>query len=112
MISGLPGVIGAAFLDQEGEAVVTTGVKPEAGAYEMKVIGAYAGIFLSNVRRICQSLKHGSAHRFKLQCENSTLLVSDLRDGYYVVLVIDNPALESMAWERLLIARDRLIEEL
>lgn len=110
MVQTLRGASGAVFLDQEGEAVVTAGDR--LAKYDLQVIGAYAGIFLSNLKRTCHAIDFGEAERFKLECSGSTLLITELKDGYYLVLVLEPAAPEGDAWRKLIETRDRLIEEL
>lgn len=110
MVNELDGAAGAVFLDQEGEAVVTT--ERTLGKYDLQVIGAYAGIFLSQVKRAASDAGLGAAEQFKLQCKASTLLITDLKDGYYLVLVLNRDANEAIAWHRLHATRDRFVQEL
>lgn len=110
MVTTVSGATGAVFADQEGEAVVTTG--RNIPKYELQVIGAYAGIFLSNLKRTCRAIGLGDAERFKLECRASTLLITDVKDGYYLVLVMAPEAPESLAWQKLIETRDRFVEEL
>lgn len=110
MVEGLPGAAGAVFADQEGESVVC--IPRSLDKYELQVIGAYAGIFLSQIRRVCTDIEFGAAQHLKLECRNSTLLISDLRDGYYLVLVLHPGANEAVASVRLEDARQRLVAEL
>lgn len=110
LVSELDGAAGAVFLDQEGESVVTT--ERSLAKYELQVIGAYAGIFLSQVRRVSDGLDFGRTEYFKLQCTESTLLITDLKDGYYLVLVLHPAANEALAWQRLKHVRDEFIADL
>lgn len=110
LVNELDGAAGAVFLDQEGESVVTT--ERTLAKYELQVIGAYAGIFLSQIRRVCDGLRFGSAEHFKLQCRESTLLITNLKDGYYLVLVLEPAASEAIAWQRLKSVRDAFIADL
>jgi predicted regulator of Ras-like GTPase activity (Roadblock/LC7/MglB family) len=104
------GSLGAIFLDHEGEAVesVTAILSP----YEMQVVGAYNGIFLSRLNRICAALDHGSPEGFKIEAEQSSMLVSNLKDGYYLVLVLNKQASEGLAWHQLKLASETLREEI
>ena len=54
MLQNTPGAIGAVFLDREGEAVDLFAEDVfEIGDDGLRTVGAYAGIFLANVRRTC-----------------------------------------------------------
>jgi predicted regulator of Ras-like GTPase activity (Roadblock/LC7/MglB family) len=110
MLAGIPGSIGAMFLDHEGEAVAVVGRR--LPRYDAQIIGAYEGIFLSQVRRLCSALDFGTADRFKIECEGALLLLVDLKDGYYLVLVAAPDTPEGVAWQRLTEAREKLLEEI
>ena len=110
MMDGLDGALGAMFLDQEGEAVVI--VPKKLPRYDLQVIGAYEGIYLSQLRRIAEDSGMGGTERFTISCANSTLLTFTLKDGYYLVLVLDHSGLEGVGWHRLARCRDAILEEM
>lgn len=110
MIDDIPGARGAIFLDHEGEAVDRIG--RDLSDYDLQVIGAYQGIFLSQLRRLTEDLRHGEVARFRIAGRNSSLFVSDLKDGYYLVLITGRTCNEGLAWHRLLDTRERLLEEI
>ena len=113
LLTSFPGAIGAMFLDQQGESVEVTTERPfDADDHDLKVIGAYVGIFLAQLHRICQTLEAGRPRRFKLQFLLTTILSCDLRDGYYLVLVVEAGTNEGLAWRRLEACRDRLLAEM
>lgn len=110
MLNDIPGSIGAMFLDREGEAVsVASNTLP---AHDAQVIGAYEGIFLSQLRRICEALDHGKPERFKLAAGGANLFAVDLKEGYYLVLVAAHDSPEGLAWQRLESTRDQLLQEI
>jgi predicted regulator of Ras-like GTPase activity (Roadblock/LC7/MglB family) len=105
--------IGAAFLDSEGESVEVVSARPfEAGDHDLRVIGAYAGIFLSQLRRITETTDAGTARRYKIDFAASKIFCSDLKDGYYLVLVVDAGAVEGVVWQGLERCRERLLGEM
>jgi predicted regulator of Ras-like GTPase activity (Roadblock/LC7/MglB family) len=107
------GSLGAIFLDSEGETVEVTTERPlDADDHDLRVIGAYQGIFLSNLKRLCDALHAGAPQRFKVEFEKMNVLSCDLKDGYYLVLVIDDSANEGVAWRQLEACRARIVEEL
>ncbi len=107
------GSLGAIFLDSEGETVEVTTERPfDADDHDLRVIGAYQGIFLSNLKRLCTTLRAGAPHRFKVEFEKMNVLSCDLKDGYYLVLVVDDSANEGIAWRQLERCRARIVEEL
>lgn len=110
LVAAVPGARGAMFLDHEGEAVVVT--DSDLPAYDLQVIGAYSGIFLSNARRVSDELNLGHTQRLKIECRDSHLFITGLNDGYYLVLVLSDRANEGLAWHRVMATRDRLNEEI
>ena len=108
-----PGAIGALFLDWEGETVEMLGARPfDADDHDLKIVGAYQGIFLTQLRDMCTRIDAGTPHRFKVEFETMRVLSCDLAEGYYLVLVVDNTANEGIAWQRLDAGRARLLEQL
>ena len=107
------GSLGAIFLDSEGESVEVITERPfDADVHDLRVIGAYQGIFLSQLKRHCQTLAAGTPRRFKVEFEKMNVLCSDLKDGYYLVLVVDGSTNEGSAWRQLEKCRTRIVEEL
>lgn len=108
-----PGSVGALFLDSEGESVEVVTERPfDAGDHDLRVIGAYAGIFLSQLRRIATTVDGGNTSRFKAEFAETTIFCTDLQDGYYLVLVADATAVEGIAWRRLDLCRGALLAEM
>ena len=113
LVQSTPGAIGALFLDWEGETVGMVGERPfDADEHDLKIVGAYQGIFLTQLRELCARVDAGVPHRFKIDFEAARVLSYDLKDGYYVVLVVDASANEAVAWKHLEGCRARLILEL
>src|SRR5262245_22809278 len=113
MLRATHGSLGAIFLDSEGESVEVITERPfDADDHDLRVIGAYQGIFLSNLKRLCRTLNAGTPHRFKVEFEKMNVLSCDLKDGYYLVLVVDESANEGVAWQELERCRARIVEEL
>jgi predicted regulator of Ras-like GTPase activity (Roadblock/LC7/MglB family) len=107
------GAIGAAFVDSEGESVEVVSARPfDADDHELRVIGAYAGIFLSQLRRITDSTGIDEARRYKIDFAASRIFCSDLRDGYYLVVVVDVGAVEGAVWQRVERCREALLAEM
>lgn len=109
-LADVPDAVGAIFLDHEGESVEfeTRGCSP----HDAKVIGAYAGIFLSQVERIARELALGSTSRLKVDFQHVSVLTALLQDGYYLVLVLREDALEARAWRSMERTRERLLAEM
>jgi len=113
LVNSTPGAIGALFLDWDGETVEMLGARPfDADDHDLKIMGAYQGIFLTQLREICQRLEAGMPHRFKVEFAATKVLSCDLSEGYYLVLVIDATTNEGLAWQRLSWGRDQLLGQL
>ena len=113
LVASTPGAIGALFLDWEGEAVEVVGDRPlDADEHGLKITGAYQGIFLTQLRDLCTRLEAGQPHRFKIDFETTRVFSCDLKEGYYLVLVVDTTANEAVAWRALDGCRERLMPEL
>jgi hypothetical protein len=113
LILSTPGAIGALFLDHEGETVQMLHDRPfEAEDLDIKIMGAYQGIFLMHLRELCERTEIGQPHRFKVEFAEAKVLSCDLKDGYYLVLLVDRTANEGIAWRNLERCRGRLIAEM
>ena len=113
MLESTPGAIGAVFLDQQGEAVELFAERVfDIGWEGLRAIGAYEGIFLSDLKRTCDRLSAGKLVRLTLVFEHAKVLSCDLKEGYYLVLVIAAGASEGIAWQRVHQCRERLLAEL
>ena len=113
LLQSTRGSLGAIFLDSEGESVEVITERPfEADDHDLRVIGAYQGIHLSHLKRLCDALRAGAPQRFKIEFEKMNVLSCDLRDGYYLVLVVDDSANEGIAWRQLETCRARIVQEL
>lgn len=107
------GAIGAVFLDSEGESVEVVSARPfDTGDHELRVIGAYAGIFFSQLRRVGLSTDGGAPRRFKIDFAASRIFCSDLKDGYYLALVADAGAVEGVVWQGVERCREALLGEM
>lgn len=107
------GAIGAIFLDSEGESVEVASARPfDTDDHELRVVGAYAGIFLSHLRRLSESATLGDALRFKIDFAASRIFCCDLKDGYYLVVLAEAGAVEGVVWQGLERCRAALLGEM
>ena len=107
------GAIGAVFLDSEGESVEVVTERPfETDDHDLRVIGAYAGIFLSQLRRIAEATDGGEIVRYKIDFAASRIFCSNLNDGYYLVLIVDAGAIEGIVWQAVERCRTALLREM
>jgi predicted regulator of Ras-like GTPase activity (Roadblock/LC7/MglB family) len=113
LLQSTPGAIGAVFLDSEGESVEVVSARPfDTDDHELRVIGAYAGIFLSHLRRIAGATDSGEARRFKIDFAASRIFCCALQDGYYLAAVVDAAAVEGVVWKKLERCRETLLAEM
>ncbi len=107
------GAIGAVFLDSEGESVDVVTARPfETDDHDLRVIGAYAGIFMSKLRRVANATDGGDVARYKFDFAASRIFCCNLHDGYYLVLIVDPGAIEGLVWQRLNECRAALLREM
>jgi hypothetical protein len=103
--------LGALFLDGSGETVdlaCGTGFTP----YEMRVIGAYLGIYLRQLERVLANNDLGEARMIHIEKKSLHIYVVPLPDGYHLALVQRHPALVARARETLTEAVEQLKREL
>lgn len=103
--------LGAIFLDGSGETVdlaCGTGFTP----YEMRVIGAYLGIYLRQLERVLANNDLGEARMIHIEKKSLHIYVVPLPDGYHLALVQRHPALVARARESLNEAVEQLKREL
>jgi hypothetical protein len=110
MITSTEGAIAAVFLDYEGETVelLSNGLPVD----DVKIIGAYQGIYRTQLHNLAERIDAGPVDRFKFDFPGAKVMSVDLKDGYYVTLVLDHHANEGVAWRHLETCRDRLLAEM
>jgi predicted regulator of Ras-like GTPase activity (Roadblock/LC7/MglB family) len=113
LLQTVRGSIGAVFVDSEGESVEVVSARPfEADDHGLRVVGAYAGIFLSQLRRVSEASAGGRARCYKIDFAPSRIFCSVLRDGYFVVILTDRTSVEGEVWHRLERCHNALLEEM
>ena len=105
------GALAALFLDFEGETVALV-CDRDLSDHDLRILGAYQGIFLTQLRTLCATAGAGDPHRFKIEFEHTSVLSYDVKDGYYVVLLVDGSCIEGLAWRRLEKCRQQLLAEM
>jgi hypothetical protein len=111
LVATTGGALAAIFLDYDGETV-TLACDRDLSDHDLRVIGAYQGIFLTRLRSLCRENAMGEPHRIKFDYTRHTVLSYELKDGYYVVLLVDHTANEGISWRRLERAREKLLAEM
>ena len=87
LLVDVPGAQGAIFLDPEGESVEF--VARQATPYELKLEGAYHGIFLRRAAQLSRLLEAGDLERLSISGRQMSVMSRLLKGGYYVVLVME-----------------------
>lgn len=87
LLVDVPGAHGAIFLDWEGEAVEL--VTRQATPYELKLEGAYQGIFLKRLEKVAEQLGSGAVLSLTLVGRHLKVMGQNLRSGYYLLLLMD-----------------------
>jgi hypothetical protein len=113
MVVSTHGALGAIFADFEGEAVEVVTERPfDADVHDLRVVGAYQGIAMERLRELCANAAIGEPVRFGIDFTTMHVLSCDLKDRYYLVLILDPSANEGLAWHRLLQCRDEVLREM
>ena len=105
------GALAALFLDYEGETVELV-CDRDLSDHDLRILGAYQGIFLTRLRTLCANAGAGQPLRFKIDFADVSVMSYDVKDGYYVVLLVDSSAVEGLAWRSLEKCRERLLSEM
>lgn len=93
------GSVGVLFLDGDGETVDLA--CSEYTPYQMKVVGAYLGIYLRQIGALVKEQSAGTVDLIHLERERAHIHAIPLPDGYYLVLVQRPPAMVARARETL-----------
>jgi hypothetical protein len=105
------GALAALFCDYEGETVELV-CDRDLSDHALRILGAYQGIFMDRLRTLCTNANAGEPRRFKIQFEAMSVMSYDVKDGYFVVLLVDSTFNEGVAWRRMENCRARLLVEM
>ncbi len=110
LLSANDKAVGVLFLDGTGETVdvVCAGYTPE----QLKVVGAYLGIYFRQLERAMESVSLGGPRMIHVEVNELHILATALPDEYFLVLVQQRPALVARARVTLLEAATELGREL
>ena len=89
LVERIPGARGVVFCALDGEFVDLVVRDATLSAYDMKVFGAHMAATLLNLQNYSSERGAGGIVEMRLGCEGGTLLCRALRDGYYVVVLIE-----------------------
>ena len=110
LLAGNDGALAVLFLDETGETVDLA--CSEYTPYEMKIVGAYLGIYLRQLTEVMESANLGSTEVLHIEKDEIHFFATALPDGYYLVLVQKRPALVARSRSTLLKARQDITEEI
>ncbi len=102
--------VGALFLDDSGETVGMACA--DFTPYQMRVVGAYLGIYLRQLGRFFDSAALGAPELIHIDKEGLHIHALALPDGYYLALVQRGPSQVARAREALADAGQQLRAEL
>ena len=102
--------VGVLFLDDTGETVDLACA--EFSPYQMRVVGAYVGIYLRQTERFLETSEYGPARLLHVEKDSLHVYTMPLPDGYYLVLVQRRPALTAKAIRTMEEACSQLHQEL
>jgi hypothetical protein len=102
--------VGVLFLDGTGETVDLA--CSEFTPYQMRVVGAYLGIYLRRLDKILTSNDLGATRMIHIEKQSIHIYAMPLHDGYYLGLVQRQPALVARARQTLEQAVEQLKVEL
>ena len=105
------GALAVLFLDWEGETVELV-CDRDLSDHQLRILGAYQGIFLTRLRAMCAQVGAGEPQRFKIEFASMAVLSFDIKDGYFIVLLVDASFNEGVAWRRMERCRERLLAEM
>ena len=102
--------LGALFLDESGETV-DLACSENLTPYQARIIGAYLGIYLRQLEKVCTRNKWGHTEQMHIEKEGIHIYAQALPEGYYVVLLQSRPGLVAQARRSLLDAEADLRHE-
>jgi predicted regulator of Ras-like GTPase activity (Roadblock/LC7/MglB family) len=110
LVVDVPGAQGAVFVDPEGEAVDF--VARRTTPYELKLEGAYHGIFLRRAGQLARLVGAGDLLQVNIGGRKMQAMGMVLRAGYYLVLVMEPGAPRAIAAAAMRRTADALNQEI
>ena len=89
LVERAPGARGAVLCDYEGEFVALVVRDPLLSEYELRVFGAQLAAAVLSLQNNSSENGAGNIVELRLGCTGGTLLCRSVRDGYYVMLVLE-----------------------
>ncbi|HXO20747.1 MAG TPA: hypothetical protein VOA87_12590 [Thermoanaerobaculia bacterium] len=95
LLANNEGAVGVLFLDGSGETVDLA--CSEFTPYQMRVLGAYLGIYLRRLEKVLANNDLGRPRLIHIEKQTVHIYAMPLPDGYYLGLVQRHPALVARA---------------
>ena len=108
LLGRVAGARSVLLLDAQGEVVVGAGELDE----RERLIGAYQGIALGMVSRAAERVGGGEVKTVVSRHASGTVVLTTLRDGYYLVVSLGPRALPALAARHCAEARNKLNQEI
>ena len=108
LLARVAGARTALLLDVQGEVVVGAGDLGE----RQRLIGAYQGILLGMASRTAGRFGAGDIRSLVWRHDGGSVVLTTLKDGYYLVVSLDRRGLPAVAARHCQAARVRLDEEI
>lgn len=110
LLANNEGALAVLFVDEVGETVDLA--CSEFTPHDMKVLGAYVGIYQRQLAEMLGGSDYGDLRIFHVEKDSIHLYATSLPDGYSLVLVQRRPGLVARAWETMLAARRQMAREI
>ena len=102
-----PGALGAAFLDPQGQTIA------EVGSTEVtEVMSAFQSVWLGELTRVAQRSELGKLESLAFDFDSRRVLTSEVKYGYFLLVVFDRSGITSMVRSRLEDVRQQLATEI
>lgn len=95
LLASNEGSAGVLFLDESGETVEVACA--DFTPYQVRLVGAYLGIYLRHLARVCGETGLGMPRRIHIEKKKIHIYAEALPDGYYVALLQQRPGLVAQA---------------
>ncbi len=86
MLKRVPGGQGAILADWEGEAVDQVGLMDD---YDLKLIGAYKGVILTNLRDVANRLNNDQLKEIIITTDRAQMIVLPVTLEYFLVFTLN-----------------------
>ena len=110
LLANNDGALAVLFVDEVGETIDLA--TSEFTPYDMKVLGAYMGIYQRQLAELLGGAEHGDLQLLHVEKDSVHLYATALPDGYSLVLVQRRPGLVAQARETLEAARRQMAREI